>query len=208
MEIQYFGGNCIRLSTKKAQIIVDDNLVDLGQKSVTKKGDIALFTAAHAGVSADVKLTVDQPGEYEVSDMSVQGIAARAHIDEADQHTATMFKIAGDDMRVVVTGHIYPDLDDDQLESLGRVDVLVIPVGGNGYTLDSVGALKIIKKIEPKIVVPTHYDQKGLKFPVPQTSLEDALKGLAMEPSETVAGKLKLKPSELADVTRLIILEK
>lgn len=207
MEVQYFGANCVRLSVKKANIVIDDNLADLGQKSVTKNGDIALFTSSHGDSSAEVKLTIDQPGEYEVSDISIQGIAARAHIDEADQQTATMFKVVGDDIRVVVLGHIYPELNDAQLEALGMVDVLLIPVGGSGYTLDSLGALKIIKKIEPKIVIPTHYAEKGLSFPVPQQTLEDVLKGLAMEPRETVQ-KLKLKPGDFTDTTQLVILEK
>jgi len=87
------------------------------------------------------------------------------------------------------------------------IDVLVVPVGGNGYTVDPVGALKLIKAIEPKLVVPTHYDDKTLKYPVPQQTLEGALKELGMEPKETVA-KLRLKPGELTDVTQLIVLEK
>ena len=207
MEIQFFGANCVRLSTKKAHVTVDDNLVELGQKSVIKKDDIVLFTGMHGESSTETKLTIDQPGEYEVSDISVQGVAARAHMDEPDQRSSTVFKIVADDVRIVVTGHIHPDLSDKQLEQLGRVDVLVIPVGGNGYTLDGVGALKVIKEIEPKIVIPTHYQDKNLKFPVPQVELEDALKGLAMEPFETIA-KLKLKASDLADTTKLIVLER
>jgi len=157
MEVQYFGANCVRLTTKKAVIVVDDNLADLGQKSVAKSGDIALFTGPHGTPAAEVKLMFDQPGEYEASDISIQGIPARSHLDEPGMHTATMFKIAGEDVRVGVLGHIYPDLNDDQLEALGMVDVLLVPVGGSGFTLDSIGALKLIKKIEPKIVIPTHY---------------------------------------------------
>jgi L-ascorbate metabolism protein UlaG (beta-lactamase superfamily) len=207
MEIQFFGGNCVRLTTKKASIVIDDNLADLGQKSVTKAGDIALFTAAHGETSVDVKIAIDQPGEYEVSDISIQGIPARAHIDEEGKQTATIFKVVADELRVVVTGHIYPELNDKQLEAIGMVDVLLIPVGGNGYTLDGIGALKVIKKIEPKLIIPTHYDQTGLNFPVPQQTLADALKGLAMEAKEPVP-KLKVKAGELGDVTQLVILEK
>jgi len=207
MELQFLGGNCIRLAGKKATIIVDDNLADLGLKSVTKAGDIAVFTGPHGEATADVKLLLDQPGEYEVSDVSLQGVAARAHIDEEDKQTATIFKIITEDLRIIVTGHIYPELSDDQLEALGMVDVLIIPVGGNGYTLDSIGALKIIKKIEPKLIIPTHYADKALKYPVPQQELAEALKGLAMEPSETVP-KLKLKSGDLPENTQLIILER
>lgn len=208
MEIQYFGANCVRLSTKKASIIIDDNLEELGQKSVTKNGEVALFTGPHGDSSAktEPKIVIDQPGEYEVSDTSIQGIAAQAHIDESGKN-ATIFKIVDDDIRVVVTGHIYPELSDDQLEKIGMVDVLIIPVGGNGYTLDGVGALKVIRKIEPKIVIPTHFDEKGFNFPVPQQPLAEALKALAMEPKETVA-KFKVKLAELTDTTQLVVLEK
>ncbi len=207
MEIQFYGANCIRLTTKKAHVIIDDNLADLGQKSVTKAGDITLFTSAHGTPAVETKIIIDQPGEYEVSEVSVHGISARAHMDEQGQRTATIFKVVAEDVRVAVLGHVYPELSDAQLEALGMVDVLLVPVGGNGYTLDSIGALKLIKKIEPKLVIPTHYADSGLNFPVPQQSLEEALKGLAMEPKETVS-KLKIKPAELGDTMQLVVLEK
>ena len=74
-------------------------------------------------------------------------------------------------------------------------------------TLDGVGARKIIKEIEPKLIIPTHFDESGINFPVPQQTLEQALKALSMEPAETVP-KLKIKPADLDDTTRLIVLEK
>jgi L-ascorbate metabolism protein UlaG (beta-lactamase superfamily) len=206
MELQFYGANCIRLTTKKASIVIDDNLVDLGLKSVTKPGDIALFTAAHGEVP-NAKLVFDQPGEYEASDISIQGISTRAHIDETGQHTATMFKLLADDIRVAVLRHIYPSLSNDQLEQLGTIDILVVPVGGNGYTLDPIGALKLIKAIEPKIVIPTHYDDGSANYPVPQQTLADALKNLAMEPRETVS-KLKVKAGEMGETTQLVVLER
>ncbi len=207
MEIQYYGANCVRIVTKKASITIDDNLADLGLKSVTKKGDIALFTGPHGDPKEEAKLVIDRPGEYEVSNISVNAVAARAHIDEASTKAATMFKLICEDIRVAVLGHIYPDLKDAQLEALGTVDVLIVPVGGNGYTLDPVGALNIIKKIEPKLVIPTHYDDGAISYPVPQQPLEEAIKGLAMEQRET-AGKIKIKPGDLGEVAQLLVLER
>ena len=204
MDLQFYGANCLSVTYKGARIVIDDNLVDLGAKSVTKSDDVALFTGTHGPVNA--RLTFDGPGEYEVSDISVIGIPVRAHIDEAGPMNATMFKLIAGDQSVLVTGHIYPELSEKQLEAIGTVDVMVVPVGGNGYTVDPVGALKLIKEIEPKIVIPAHYDDKSLKFPVPQQDLSNALKEMAMEPKETVA-KLRLKPVELTDVTQLIILQ-
>lgn len=207
MELQYYGANCIKLSTKKASLVIDDVVASLGGKSPTKAGDIALFTTAPTSVHRDVKIVIDEPGEFEVSDVSIQGIAARAHMDEEGKKSATMYKIIIDDMRIAVVGHVYPKLSSSQLEALGIIDILVIPVGGNGYTVDPIGALRLIKDIEPKIIVPTHYDDKAISYPVPQQTLEDALKGLSMEPVEPVA-KLKLKHGEFSDVTQLVILER
>lgn len=208
MDVQFYGANCVVISGKQVRLVFDDNLSELGAKTVSKEGDIALFTGSHAETAGQTaKLMIDQPGEYEVAGVSIYGIAARAHVDEEGQKTATMYKLILDDTNVLITGHIYPELSDSQLEAIGMVDVMLVPVGGNGYTLDGVGALKLIKKVEPKLVIPTHFDDGTLKFPVPQQPLDQCLNALAMEPKETTT-KLKLKAGELGDVTQLVILEK
>lgn len=205
MDLQFYGANCLSLTHKGTRIVIDDNLADLGAKTVTKSDDVSLFTGAHG--EAVGRIAFDGPGEYEVADVSVIGIPAQAHIDEAKTLKATMFKMIVGDLTILVTGHIYPALTEAQLEKIGMIDVLVVPVGGNGYTLDPVGALKLIKAIEPKLVVPTHYADEALTFPVPQQDLSNALSELGMEPKETVA-KLKAKAHELSDVTQLVVLEK
>jgi L-ascorbate metabolism protein UlaG (beta-lactamase superfamily) len=206
MEAQYYGANCLVIAGRQARIVVDDNLSDLGAKGVAKDGDIALFTAVHQDRQAAAKIVIDQPGEYEVSGVSVYGIAARAHIDEEGKKSMTMYKLILDEINILIVGHAYPELSDDQLEAIGMIDVMFVPVGGNGYTLDGVGALKLIKKVEPKLVIPTHYEDPNMKYPVPQQPLDQALKALSMEPKETLP-KLKLKGSDLGDLTQLIVLE-
>ncbi|HET7320236.1 MAG TPA: MBL fold metallo-hydrolase [Candidatus Saccharimonadales bacterium] len=206
MDLQFYGANCVSISYKGSRIVVDDNLSDLGGKSILKPEDVALYTMAHGEPKA-CRIALDQPGEYEVGDISIMGIAARAHMDEEGQRTATMYKLVAGEFNVLVTGHVHPDLPEKIWEQIGLVDVMFVPVGGSGYTLDPVGALKLIKEIEPKLVIPTHYDDKSLKYPVPQLGLGGALKELAMEPKETVP-KLKLKPTDLTDITQLVVLEK
>ncbi|MEO8105642.1 MAG: MBL fold metallo-hydrolase [Candidatus Saccharibacteria bacterium] len=206
MDLQFFGANCITLSYKNARVVIDDNLTELGAKSITKPEDVGLFTYPGASRTTS-RLMIDMPGEYEVSDISVIGIPARSHMDEEGKKSATMFKLIAGDVNVLVTGHIYPELSDDLLEAIGIVDVLFVPVGGSGYTTDPLGALKLIKSIEPKLVIPTHYADKALNYPVPQTDLESALKDIAMEPKERIA-KLRLKPGELSEVAQLVVLEK
>lgn len=206
MELSYYGANCVKLATKKAQIVVDDNLAALGLKTVTKPADISLRTnrdfAEH-----EAAFRAELPGEYEVSGVVIRGIAARSHMDEEGKHNAVIYTIEADDTKVVILGHIFPELNEDQLEQIGMVDVAVVPVGGFGYTLDGAGALNVIKQIEPKVVIPTHYADKAIRYEVAQAELADAIKGLGMEVSETLT-KYKIKPSELSDTTKLIVLER
>jgi len=206
MDLQYHGANCIVASYKGARIVIDDNLAKLGAKGVIKADDVALFTN-QPDADTTARLTFSSPGEYEVSDISIIGIPARAHMDEEKTQNATMYKLVVGDLTVLITGHVYPELNENQLEAIGMVDVMIVPVGGNGYTLDPVGALKLIKDIEPKMIIPTHYADKSLKYEMPQQELSAALKELGMEPKEKVA-KLKLKHSDIDEVMHLVVLEK
>jgi L-ascorbate metabolism protein UlaG (beta-lactamase superfamily) len=207
MELQYYGANCLRLSARKAQIVIDDNLVKLGLKPVTKESDISLRTNRMFPEHPEAAFRAEMPGEYEISGMVIHGIAARAHMDEEGTKNAVIYTVQADDTKIAILGHIHPELSEEQLEAIGMVDVAVVPVGGNGYTLDGVGALNVIKQIEPKVVIPTHYNDRAIRYEVAQAELADAVKNLGMETAETVA-KFKIKPAELSDTAKLVILER
>lgn len=204
----YFGGNCISFNIKNNRFIVDDNLDSIGLKSIIKPTDFALYTSELIEPSSvKAKLVIDCPGEYEVADVSIIGIPARSHIDEDGIKKSTIYKIRTNDLSIVILGHIYPKLNEEELERIGLTDVLFVPVGGNGYTIDPVGALSLIKAIEPKLIIPTHFNDPNIEYPVPQKGLEEALKEMSMEPKET-SSKLKIKASDLADSTQLVVLQR
>jgi L-ascorbate metabolism protein UlaG (beta-lactamase superfamily) len=206
VDLQYFGGNCVRITSKKFSIVVDDNLGQLGLKAVTKPTDISLRTTLEIP-QQPAAFTAELPGEYEISGAIIRGIAARSHMDEEGKQSAVVYTVEAEDARVGIIGHVFPSLSEDQLEQIGMLDVVLIPVGGNGYTLDGAGALSVIKQIEPKVVIPTHYADKSIKYEVPQQELTEAIKALGMEPLETAA-KYKVRPGEPADTTKLVILER
>lgn len=206
MDLQFYGANCITITHKGVRIVIDDNLQQLGGKSIIKADDIVLFTGPHSGDVPKGRLVFDSPGEFEVADISIVGIPERLHIDDSGLRS-TMFKISTADIRILIVGHVYPNINEDQMERIGLIDVMIVPVGGSGYTLDPLGALKLIKEIEPKLIIPTHYAMSGINYEVPQTDLQTALKELGMESREQ-AGKMKLKPADLTDVAQLVVLEK
>ncbi len=199
MEIEYKGGNCVEITIKKNTIFVDPKLSKLGLKDLGAKATVQLATQPQfAAPHSDEALLIDGPGEYEVANVSVRGVAAQAHMDTPEaSKRATMYVLAADDISVAIVGHVDPNLTEDQLETLGVIDVLVVPVGGNGYTLDATGAVELIRKIDPKVVIPTHYADSNIQYPVPQAGIDVFIKELGA--AHEVSNKLKLKAGILGE---------
>lgn len=192
-EVEYKGANCVVISSKKASVVIDPSLSVVGLKDASVKDAIELSTEARFALnSPDARLIIDGPGEYGVADFDIKGIAAQRHLDtETDPKASTIYRIETGDIRTAVLGNIYEKLSEEQLEEIGIIDVLIIPVGGSGYTLDATGAATITRQIEPKIVIPVHYEDAGIKYEVPQSNVEAFTGELGVQVEET--GKLKLK---------------
>lgn len=192
-EVEYKGANCVVISSKKASIVVDPKLSLVGLKDASVKDAVELATEARFAInSADAKLVIEGPGEYGIADFDIRGVAAQRHLDaETDPKASTIYRIEAGDIRAAVIGNIYEKLSEDQLEEIGIVDVLIIPVGGSGYTLDATGAATITRQIDPKAVIPVHYADPAIKYEVPQSDLETFTGELGVAVEETP--KLKLK---------------
>lgn len=195
-EVEYKGGNGVVISSKKASIVADPKTSVVGLKDVSVKGAVELATEARLAVNgSDATLVIEGPGEYGIADFDIKGVAAQRHLDtEADPKISTIYRIETGDIRTALVGNIYEKLKEDQLEEIGVVDVLIIPVGGGGYTLDATGAANLTKQIDPKVVIPVHYNDSALKYEVPQADLDEFIKELGA-PVEEAGTKLKLKAS-------------
>ena len=209
MQIDFFGANCLRIKTTATSLIFDDNLASLGGKSVTTDRDVSCLTNDQLIDRPLVtKLVFSMPGAYEVGGIRLTGIAASSHMDEPEKPpTATIYRGIIDDSRLtfLVVGHVAPYLSDAQLELIGHVDVLIIPIGGHGYTLDATAAIEMIKKTDPRLVIPTHYQQSGLKFPVPQATVDDFIKDSGLT-SRQVEGSLRVKRSDFSDQPTIAVI--
>jgi L-ascorbate metabolism protein UlaG (beta-lactamase superfamily) len=173
-DIEYKGGNAVLITTKERSLLIDGNLEALGLKNMKDKGVINLATERRFlpdNITED-SVVLEGPGEYEIGPYTIRGIAAGRMLDGGSGTNATIYRIEIGDVIVGVLGNISSELSDDQLEALGVIDILITPIGGSGYTLDATDAIKVIKAIEPKAVVPIHYANSTLKYEVPQESSE------------------------------------
>ena len=204
-EIEYKGGTGVVISTKKSTAVIDPRVSVVGLKGVSVKDDVEIATEDRFLVNdGSSRITIDGPGEYEVGDFSIRGISASRHIDDPkDEKKATIYRIEVSDVRIAILGNIAPKLSEDQQEMIGIVDILILPVGGSGYTLDATSATTIVRQIDPKIVIPTQYADDGATYEVPQDSLETFVKELGIQPE--VTSKLKVKSSASLPETLTIV---
>lgn len=207
LEIEYKGGNTVVISTKQGTIVVDPKTSVVGLKDTPTKGAIELATEPRfALVHPDAKLNLEGPGEFGVSGFDIRGVAAQRHLDSSEVPLgSTMYRIEGADIRIAVLGNIYEKLTDAQLEELGIIDVLILPVGGGGYTLDATGAAHVVRAIDPKVVIPIHYADSALKYEVPQDTVETFTKELGAPVEEQTKVKFK-QASALPEVMTTYVL--
>lgn len=193
MEIQYKGATSVKISTKKTQAVSDPNPEVADIKVDTKKASFALVSQdANSPKKTDDLFIIDMPGEYEFEDCSVKGISAQPFQGASGDMSATMYRLNDSEVSVLLVGAVNEKLSEDQLELIGMVDVMVVPVGGNGYSTDAIGASTLVRAVEPKVVIPVFYSEDGVKYNVPPASLEAFVKELGA-PAEEAVEKYKVK---------------
>jgi len=192
-EIEYKGANGVIISTKKSVAVLDPKLSVAGLKDLSTKDAVELATEARFALkSENSRLNIEGPGEYGVGEFDIKGIAAQRHLDsESEPFASTIYRIEVNETRIAIVGNIYEKLSEAQLEEIGLVDVLILPVGGNGYTLDATGAATLTRSIDPKVVIPVHFAESGINYEVPQDTLETFVKELGAPVEEMPKFKLK-----------------
>lgn len=207
-EIEYKGANCVIISTKDAKIVVDPKLSEVGLKDCSVKDAVELVTDDDFRINdEDAKLIINTPGEYGISGFDILGIPALRHIDaENEIPKSVMYRVEIGDSRIGIIGNVHYKMSDDQFEQLGVLDILIIPIGGGGYTLDAVNAMNIIKNIEPKVIIPVHYADSGIKYEVPQDEFSILASKLNIKVDEM--DKYKFKSSNQPETSSIVKLSR
>ncbi|MDO8240609.1 MAG: MBL fold metallo-hydrolase [Candidatus Moranbacteria bacterium] len=171
MNIQYYGHSCFKITTKPAgrgqedvNAFIDPFDKTIGLRPPQGQADLVLVTHNHSdhnNVSAlkGEPSIIDIPGEYSVKGINVVGFQSE-HGPTKNPTPNTIFIIESEDIKICHLGDLGTDLTEKQLSEIDGVDILMIPVGGN-FTIDAKKAIDIVRKLEPKIVIPMHYKMNG-----------------------------------------------
>lgn len=196
---------------EETKIVIDPFDESYGLKLPKLQADILLVSHEHkdhsnvSGVSGDYFL-IEDPGEYEIKGVYVKGIPAFHDFSSGKERgKITMFKILAEEIKICHLSDLgQKELTEQQLDEIGEVDILLIPVGGN-YTIAAKEASTIINQIEPKIVIPMHYQIPKLKLKLEE--LDKFLKVMGTKDPEKLS-KLSIKKKELLEEgMKIIVLE-
>jgi len=205
MQIQYFGLSSFKITTKEATIITDPFHKDSGLTPPRGAADVLILAqkdkelySATSGISGEPFL-MDTPGEYDVKGVTVTGIPLKQ-----EEGYVTVYLIESEDIRILNLTHIKEfSLKENELEELGDIDILILPVGGN-TVLSASAAAKVVNEVEPKIVIPSHYKMSDLILDL--DGLEKFIKEMGGKKEDM--DKLTVKKKDLVEeATKVVVLE-
>ncbi len=209
MDIIWLGHSCFQLRGREATLILDPPSPESGYVLGPLTANIVTVSHDHPGhnnVAAVPKArkVLSGPGEYEVAGVLIEGVRTN-HDAEGGRSLGrnTAYIIAIDGVRVCHLGDLGHVPTAAQVQALGTVDVLMVPVGG-GTALASAAAVEAIALLAPRLVVPMHYltpASDAALDPVEKFLREMGLSDL--EPQS----RLTVTPTNLPLETRVVLLE-
>jgi len=215
MKIAWYGQSCFKLLVKtnggdKITIIIDPFSKDIGLNPPRGSADIVIVSHDHydhnniKSISGE-PFIIDGPGEYDVKKVFIKGIYSFHDNSKGEERGVnTISVIEAEDMKICHLGDLgQKELSDKQLEKIGEVNILMIPVGGD-FTINGSEAVRIINQIEPNVVIPMHYKIPGLN--VKLNPVEKFLEEIGSD--KQIVEELSIQKKELTEEELKVVVMK
>lgn len=201
-------------SDSGTRIVTDPYHADgdkLGHREFNDSADIVTVSHGH-GDHNNVKavtgnpLVLDKAAVAGVKDKTIKIKAVLAAHDDAGgskrgQNIIFCFEVDG--VNICHLGDLGHLLTDAQVKAIGKVDVLLIPVGGN-FTVEPPVASQVCEQIKPKIILPMHY--KTDKISIPIRPIDEFLKGKS-NVKRPDSSEIEIKAGKLPSATEIVVLK-
>lgn len=162
MDIKYFGHAAFFIKTKTAKIVTDPfDPKMMGMKFPKTQADIVTVSHQHGDHNfldqIEGAQVFDWPGEFEKVGVRIFGYQSYHDKNKgADRGENILFKIEAEEISVLHLGDLGVVLDQEAVDEIGDVDILMVPTGGF-FTIDPQEAVEVVRRIEPALVIPMHY---------------------------------------------------
>ncbi|MBI3164933.1 MAG: MBL fold metallo-hydrolase [Chloroflexi bacterium] len=211
MEITWYGHSCFRLTERNYATVVTDPFdhKTVGYDALKLKADIVTVshdTPGHANYDAvkGAGHVIDGAGEFEIGGVFITAVqTAGGGKKTKDKTRNTLYVFDYEGITVAHLGDLQEVPTQSEVEALGTVNVLLIPVGG-GSSLNAAKAAEVVSVIEPNLVVPMHYATDGAKIKL--EPLNKFLKEMGLGKVESQPS-LKATRSSLPQETKVVVLD-
>ncbi len=206
MNIQYYGDYCFKITTKPNGRATEDVVIvtDVPEKGLglrAPSGEAHIVLLSHQSPETEelsvVKgepVKIFAPGEYSAKGVAILGFPSlRDTVGGATRGQNTIFLFETEEMRLCFLGALGTEPTPDVIERLSGVDILFVPAG-DGDTLPINMIDDLVRKIEPKTVIPMHYKIAGMTTTLPDE--KPFCKVMGNCPKETIA-KWNVKKKDL-----------
>jgi len=208
MDIIWHGYSCFTIKTKGCTTVIDPYSSEIGINPPNLKADIVLVSREHPGhnnikaVQGNYRV-INWAGEYEIKGFAVSAQKIEPKETDMDKKPVMFFTMDSDNLRICFLGDIGKGLNEELVESIGNVDILLLPVGG-GDAMDAKTAHSVVEQLEPRAVIPMHYAIPGLKEKFEGVDVFMKLCGATVEPKDkyTINDRTELS----AEKTEFIVL--
>ncbi len=168
MVITHHGGQCFKVTFGDLTLVFDPISKKSDLPSVRFGADIALVSRDHPDMNGIEEVSyagkkpfaITGPGEYERQGIVIQGFISKSKYGLAKNETEavnTICSVELEDMTLVHLGALSDtELSKEARENIDEIDVLFVPVGGDGV-LSPAKAHELAVSLEPKIIVPMHW---------------------------------------------------
>lgn len=213
MIISWYGHSCFKIQTKpqrgseEVTIFTDPFDKSIGLKPPQGSADIILISHSHSDHNNTKTIkgepfTIEAGGEYSVKEILIEGINSYHDQEKgALRGLNTIFTIKSENITICHLGDLGHILNEDQVEKIGDVDILMIPIGGI-YTLNAEEAEKVIGQIDPKIIIPMHYKIPDLNLDI--DGKDKFAKEIGLE-TENGISKFSFKSNDIKDIQNKVI---
>lgn len=208
MIITWYGQSCFKIQTKDIVLFTDPFDKKIGLRPPQGKADVITVSHDHydhnnVAAFKEPDFIIDTPGEFALKEINIQGI--ESFHDKEGKEKNTIFTIEAEEIRICHLGDLGTILSDEQVEKIGNIDILFVPVGEK-VTLSMHDLMKVISEIEPKIVVPMHYKIPGLSVDLEKE--DKFIKEIGITPVKDNKITIKKKDLEENAPMKVFILDK
>jgi L-ascorbate metabolism protein UlaG (beta-lactamase superfamily) len=215
MKITYYGHAAFKVTTEAGvQIIIDpyesgafDGALSYGR--ITDPADIVITSHDHAdhNYTKDLKgefTRINKAGDYTIKGVKIKMIPVYHDPSQGKERGNNLISvISADGLTLAHLGDLGHALETSTVKEMGRVDMLLLPVGGF-FTIDAGQADKITNTLKPAITIPMHYKTEKCAFPI--ANVEDFTKGFKQV--KTLKGpELEIKKEGLPKSPEVIVLQ-